>query len=205
MTNQETVKLLAAIQATYPNFQNGRDPKVTINVWQKCFEDEPYSEVSQALMSFIVSDTKGFAPVPGQIKERIAAMHEEAEGLTEVAAWALVSKAISNSIYNSVEEFNKLPQTVRNTIGNPAVLREWAFMDESEVYSVVSSNFMRSYRARKATEKETAKLPSSIRAMLPQLNVVGLVEHTEQPRLQETYCECPEQYSIRNIFSEVIW
>lgn len=46
--------------------------------------------------------------------------------LNELEAWSLVEKAIRNSIYNSQEEFSKLPPLVQKAVGSPNVLRLWA-------------------------------------------------------------------------------
>lgn len=42
--------------------------------------------------------------------------------LNELEAWSLVEKAIRNSIYNSQEEFSKLPPLVQKAVGSPNVL-----------------------------------------------------------------------------------
>ena len=152
MTAQETGKILSIISEMYPSFRKDRNIKATGAVWQKIFEHTPYAAVEQALMAYIATDTKGFPPVPGAINERIM-QARELEGLTENDAWILVLKAVSRGIYNSGEEFAKLPEEVQRIVGHPAQLHEWALLDAGEVNTVIASAFRRSWRARKELEK----------------------------------------------------
>ena len=109
MNENETGKILSIISEMYPSFRKDRNIKATGAVWQKIFEHTPYAAVEQALMAYIATDTKGYPPVPGAINERIL-QAKELDGLTENDAWILVLKAVSREIYNSREEFEKLPE-----------------------------------------------------------------------------------------------
>ena len=124
----------------------------TAAVWQELFAQVPYDTVSRALMNYIATDTKGFPPVPGAINEQIGRMME-AEGLSESEAWCLVYKAVCRGIYNSQEEFGKLPEEIRRIVGHPRQLHEWAMLDAHEVNTVIAAGFKRSWRARKELEK----------------------------------------------------
>ena len=152
MTAQETGKILSIISEIYPSFRKDRNIQTTQDVWLTIFEHTPYAAVEQALMAYIATDTKGFPPVPGAINERIM-QARELEGLTENDAWILVLKAVSRGIYNSGEEFAKLPAEVQRIVGHPAQLHEWALLDAGEVNTVIASAFRRSWRARKELEK----------------------------------------------------
>lgn len=165
MTESETAKVLSIISAIWPSFNNNRDVRVTINVWAKLFENESYEQVSAAVLAFANTDTKGFAPMPGALKNLIS-QAAEPEQMTETEAWALVSKALRNGLYGHEEEFRKLPENIQGVLGDSKILHEWAMLDESQVQTVVASNFQRSYRARQAYVRETAKIPPAIRQQL---------------------------------------
>lgn len=53
MTKAETAKIMATLWAAYPGFYskagNG-DQAAAVELWQKCFEAEPYELVSAAYM-----------------------------------------------------------------------------------------------------------------------------------------------------------
>ena len=152
MNTEETGKILSVIAQIYPSFRKDRNIEATAKIWQQLFERVPYDTVSRALMNYIATDTKGFPPVPGAINERIM-QARELSGLTENDAWVLVLKAVSRGIYNSGEEFAKLPAEVQRIVGHPAQLHEWALLDAGEVNTVIASAFRRSWRARKELEK----------------------------------------------------
>ena len=164
MNKSETGKILYLISEMYPTFRKDRNIDATGTVWQKIFEHTPYAAVEQALMAYIATDTKGFPPVPGAINERIL-QARELNGLTENDAWILVLRAVSRGIYNSGEEFAKLPEEVQRIVGHPSQLHEWALLDAGEVNTVIASSFRRSWRARKELEKVLAGAPSAAAAL----------------------------------------
>ena len=172
MTLEETSKLMAMIQAIYPRFQDGRDIRLTTSIWQRLFAEDDYAEVARAFSVFVATDTKGFPPAPGMLKELLVQRNGD-QGLTDTQAWALVYKAVTRGLYNSREEFDKLPPLCQQVVGSPEMLREWATMDPDTVHSVIGSNFQRSFRARSESAREMAKLPASLRIALPELANIG--------------------------------
>ena len=152
MNEQETGKILAVISEVYPSFRKDRNIQATQDIWLTIFRETPYELVSQALMSYIATDTKGFPPVPGALNERIFQMRE-LNGMNENEAWSLVYKALRRGIYNSREEFDKLPEEIRKIVGDPSQLHEWALLDTHEVSTVIASGFKRSWRARMEIKK----------------------------------------------------
>ena len=142
----------------YPSFRKDRNIQVTAKVWHRIFEQTPYELVDQALASYIATDTKGYPPVPGAINERIG-QYRDLEGMNENEAWTLVFKALTRSLYNSREEFDKLPEDIRRILGHPSQLHEWAMLDAHEVSTVIASGFKRSWRTRKEAEKSLGCVP----------------------------------------------
>lgn len=75
MTQGETLKIMAVLQATYPNFYRGmtrQDAEGVVALWADIFAEDSYNTVAAAVRAFIASDSKGFPPVVGQIKQRAA-------------------------------------------------------------------------------------------------------------------------------------
>ena len=158
MTQNETNRILAMLAEMYPSFRKDRNIQTTQDVWLTIFQHTPYEAVEQALMAYIATDTKGYPPVPGAINERIM-QARELSGLTENDAWILVLRAVSRGIYNSAEEFAKLPEEVQRIVGHPRQLHEWALLDAGEVNTVIASAFRRSWRARKELERNLGMAP----------------------------------------------
>ena len=147
MDMKETKRILAAITAIYPSFIKDRDPSTLSQVWQQVFANTPYPLVNQALNAFIATDVKGFPPVPGALNE-IIRKAQQLNGPTEDDAWFKVYKAISRGLYNSQEEFDKLPKDIQDIVQSPRMLFEWAHMDSDDIIKVVAAQFKRSWRAR---------------------------------------------------------
>lgn len=171
MNKKETAMVMTTLQAAYPNFYKGMtevDIESIVKLWAKMFEDEPYNVVIAAVYQLIATDTKGFPPHIGALKDAITKI-KTTEEMTEMEAWGLVKKACRNSNYNSAEEYAKLPPVVQRLVGSAAQLREWAQMDTETLDSVVGSNFQRSYKVRAKSEREMLALPSSVRNYVAQL------------------------------------
>ena len=163
MTVIEAKKIIAVMLVSFPNFKP-TDVDSMAETWADMLSEYSYSQVSMALKAYIVSDTSGFAPAIGQLVEKIQTISQPQE-LNEMEAWSLVSRAIRNSTYNSVEEFAKLPPLVQNAVGLPDQLRTWA-MDENYNEQVASSNFIKCYRAEVARSQELSKMPSDVRKII---------------------------------------
>lgn len=207
MTVQETNKILAMILEVYPMFGKDRNPEVTSKLWSRLFEDEPYEWVEKALLAFISTDTKGFPPAPGNIKDTIRQLTETDE-LTAMEAWNLVVKATSNGFYGAKEEFSKLPEEVQEIVGSPQMLREWSMMDSDEFNTVIGSNFQRSYRAKAESRKMYGLLPASLRISLPKKGDKKLGQGSVAlPQAEEDchYTEMPQSFKdiAANVFGKV--
>ena len=172
MNDTEAAKVLATLKAAYPNTYRDMKPadaKAAVNLWTRMFKDYPYETIDGAVMGFIANDKKGFAPVPGQIMDMVLKITQEPE-LTEMDAWSMVSKALRNGIYGAEEEFDKLPEVVQQAVGSPSMIRNWAQMECDAVESVIQSNFMRSFRAKKKAQREMAALPADVKETFEQIS-----------------------------------
>ena len=181
MTREETVKIMRIICDSYPNYKPTNLSEI-VDVWCMMLSDYTYDEVSIALKAYITSNTSGFAPAIGQLIEMIKTITEGQE-LNDMEAWALVSKAVRNSAYNSVEEFAKLPSLVQKAVGLPDQLRQWA-LDENFNEQVASSNFMRCYRAELNRQREIARMPSEVRQLIQNMPTSAYKAQIEQKRCE---------------------
>lgn len=170
MNIEETLKIFSILKANYPNFFKSLsriDAEAQVNLWEEMFRDTPYEVVGLGVKSYIATDTNGYPPNVGQIKEHIRNLTQKDE-MTEQEAVNLIMKACANSSYHAEEEYDKLPPVLQRLVGSPSQLREWALMERDVVNSVVSSNLMRSYKAMKERENQHQALPSGIRELIAQ-------------------------------------
>ena len=169
MERNDVIKIMAVLRGAYPHFYRGidrREAEDTVALWAEMFAPDPYELVAAAVKSLIEADDSGYPPNIGKVKAKLRLIRGDEHGRTEQEAWSLVSRAISNSAYNSAEEFDRLPDEIKRLIGSASQLRTWAMMPPDEVDTVVASNFQRSYRVLKARADEVCKLPQDVRAML---------------------------------------
>ena len=182
MTYEETLAIMSVLKAAYPNYYRDMkkvDAESVVSLWAEMFKEDPAELVAVAVKAHIANDSKGFPPHIGAIRNAIAKIKQPDE-MTEIEAWGYVLKALRNSNYNAVEEFEKLPPVVKRLVGTPNQLREWAMMDSDTVNSVVASNFQRSYKARAASEREILTLPAGVRA-----TIMSLADGMKMPMLTE--------------------
>lgn len=168
MTRKEIQDFLAMIQAAYPNF-NPPSKTAAVNAWKLALEEYEEKPVHMAFKLYMQTNTSGFAPTPGRIIEKMHTMTQPRE-LNEMEAWSLVSKAIRNSGYNSVDEFAKLPPLVQKAVGLPSQLRTWA-LDENYNEQVAMSSFQRAYKAELKRHEELQKTPQNVRNLIEKANV----------------------------------
>ena len=167
MNDTEARKIIAVMMVSFPNYKPV-DIDLTATTWADMLSEYTYEQVNAALKAYILSDNSGFAPSVGQIVDKIQTLTRPQE-LNEMEAWSLVSKALKNGYYGAEEEFAKLPPIVQKAVGQPSQLRAWA-TDEEYDESVVSSNFMRSYRSEIARAQQISKLPQGMQAAIGKIN-----------------------------------
>lgn len=159
MNEADTKKILASLTVAYPSLADDKAiPRVRL--WASMFTDEPYELVSAAVRTYIASDTKGFPPAIGKIKQLCISLLES-ENISEAEAVSLILKATRNGIYGSEEEFAKLPPVCKRIVVSPDRLKDWAILDSDEVNTVIASNLRRAYVAEKVREQEVKALPAA--------------------------------------------
>ena len=172
MNYEETLAIMGVLKAAYPQYYRDMkrsEAESVVSLWAEMFKDDPANMVAAAVKAYIASDTKGFPPHIGAIKDAIVKI-KAPKSMTEQEAWLLVKNATRNGLYGSVEEFDKLPPICQKLVGGPSQLREWAMMDSDTLNSVVASNFQRSYKVMEKRDKERLALPSDVRDIMAQLS-----------------------------------
>ena len=178
MTREQVGKLLMTIQAYYSNY-NPPDKEITLNAWYEMFAEYPEELVLQALRACIATNTSGFAPDVGQIMSKIQTISQPQE-LDGMAAWGLVSKALRTGTYGAVEEFSKLPPLVKQAVGMPDNLKNWATADYQTIETVIQSNFLRTYETVVKRANELHRMPDNIKSLIEKTNANSYKAQIEQ-------------------------
>lgn len=140
MQRAQILSILNVIGDTY-------DVKFTdtsAEVWYAALKDFDYLDVQKATFQYI--RTGKFKPKPADIIELIVENKapQMPDEMSAQEAWALVYKAICNSAYNSIQEFEKLPEMAKKAIGSADNLRSHA-IDADFNMGVAQSQFIKAY------------------------------------------------------------
>ena len=184
MTREDTKKILSIVKLNWPqSFQKLNAEEITgmIELWAEMFRSDDFMLVASAVKSIIAAGEREFAPNVGTIKEQMRKLTAK-DDMSEAEAWARIRKAISNSVYNSQSEFDKLPKLCKAVVGTPSQLREWAVMDSEAVQSVVASNVQRAYKVIQKREQESAKVPPDIKARFAESFAFRLDAPEDEPK-----------------------
>lgn len=176
MTREDTQRLLASIQAIYPNFHVKPDQMTnTINAWHLMLEDYPAQAINKALQMYVKTNSTGFPPAVSQLIGFIY-KPQERNHPTEGHAWEMVKKAIQDGNYHAEERFNELPEIVQKAVGSANMIREWAATDSDHVNTVIMSNFQRNYKTVVMREVEDAKISPFMSEMIEAMEQIKQIE-----------------------------
>lgn len=176
MNREETIELMQEIEARYPNFAPS-NPQKTVDVWLEEFEDFPYEVVLAGVKTFASTDVKGYPPSIGQVKDKIFSLATiNMPNVNE--AWDLVQRAIADSTYHAEERFEKLPPLIQKVVGSPTTLRNWGQTDNSTIGTVIYSQFIKTYNSIYEREKEKAKIPRKVIALIENSSAL-MIENKE--------------------------
>lgn len=167
MNRADVNKIMAILEVAYPNWiakLEDEKLKIMLNMWTEMFEDDNADLVATSIKAIMLSDPSPFPPTIGAIKAKMYELTHKNE-LGEQEAWNLMAKAIFNSGYNAKQEYEKLPDVLK-ALTTPTLLHEYSLMDVDQVQTVIASNFMRSYKAKKEKIKEYQMLPNKMQAYI---------------------------------------
>ncbi|CDG37231.1 hypothetical protein CTHBC1_2648 [Acetivibrio thermocellus BC1] len=175
MTKAETVKLLAVINAAYPNMQIS---EATVSVWHELLGDLNINLVLAATKKLILESP--YPPTIADIRKRaVEIMTLPEDRINAAEAWGEVEKAIRwYGYYREAEALASMsPRTAKvvRYIG-------WREICLSEEPGVVRGQFMRMYTQVAEREQKEQLLPASLKETIQKLanemNVKMLEEKT---------------------------
>lgn len=166
MTRQETAKIVGVLMGYYPDtFKSMSDEqtKMFVEIWQKSFEDEPYSSVSVAVWDFIQNSTDDFMPRVGKIKA-IMTEHRFENVPNEMEAFEILIKARKKlntyAPISDTDSYSTLPEPIKKAIGGRQGFMSIGVLNsDSEQYSVEKSHFMKQYKSEIEKQKRDSKRP----------------------------------------------
>lgn len=165
MTKKETIAIMAMLKASYPRYygdMGAEDIETAINLWYTMLKDYDGKIVYQAVKAVIA--TNKYPPTVAEVLEKIKLITGKEE-MTEMEAWSYISKAVSNSTYHALEEWEKLPEQLQKAV-SPDLLRSWATIEGDDVQTIIQSHFLKTFRANEKRRKDIESLPSSAKELM---------------------------------------
>lgn len=157
MNKKDILEVFYVLQTTYPKFYKDftkEELNGMIDLWTELFKDCNKELVFMAVKELI--NTFKFPPTIADIKEKMYELEHKEDEKTPSELWESLNKAISNSAYNSQEEFNNLPEEVKIFIGTPRQLFELSQMPSETINSVTKGQFLKqieNIKVRKKTDE----------------------------------------------------
>lgn len=158
MRKDELRAVMKYFQSAYKGFYEGANTADVMGVWYDAFKDEDARVVQTAAKNYV--KTNEFAPTVAGLMKQITLI-KGAESNTDL--WDKLRKAISNSTYNSEEEFSKLPSECQSFVGSPLGLKSLATEDAGKIDTVVKGQFLKNVDSIKERQNVQAQLPQELR------------------------------------------
>ncbi|MBR4589305.1 MAG: hypothetical protein IKO36_01465 [Bacteroidaceae bacterium] len=158
MTRDETKKMILYLHMAYRGFCGDKDLTSVVNIWHDAFKEYDVKVVEIAAKNYV--KTNEFAPTIAGIMKHIRKISKIE---TETDLWALIQKAASNGIYNSAEEFEKLPPECQSFIGSADALKELSQTDMATMETVVKGQFLKRVEAIQSHQEVQKGLPAEVR------------------------------------------
>lgn len=167
MTKDEFKLIVKGMKAIYADPKFIAD-KTAFDMWYALLQDIPYDICTMATQAYMQSER--FVPTPADIRKYANQITSPlTNDMSEIEAWGMVRKAISNGYYHSEQEFKKLPKLIQETLGSHERLREMSQLDLSDVETVEQSHFVRNYRAKLEQHKNKMQLGGELRISIDQM------------------------------------
>lgn len=166
MNRQEILSMLSILKKAYPSFYRNltkQEAEDTILLYEEMFKDCDGRLVILTIKDLI--NTYEYPPTIATIKKKMYELtHTEEESNSEL--WDRLLKAIRNGYYGAEEEYNKLPDIVKEYIGSPEQLRSIAEMDSETIHSVVKGQFLRQIENLKERVRQKEMMSPEIKQIL---------------------------------------
>lgn len=125
MNKDETQKILTILRVNYPNnfksVANKNDMDLIVDTWDIQFKSYTLDEVFNAIMSIIATDTSGFAPSIGRVKDELNKKYKDSV-MTDEEAWSIVLNSAKCNPTKAKSNFEALPGNIKKAVKHPKFL-----------------------------------------------------------------------------------
>ncbi|MCE5227902.1 MAG: hypothetical protein LLG05_18840 [Porphyromonadaceae bacterium] len=165
MNIKETKQLLTILKLSYPNSYKAttkEDATATVQNYQGFFGEYQTPIVVQALRNYIKKNV--YPPTIAGLQEQIDLLLNSED--THIELWNAFSKAVSNCLWNTLEQFNSLPNVCQAWIGSPQAMRDMALTEPDKFNTVTRGQFLKTIGEIKERNETRESLPQNIKDMI---------------------------------------
>ncbi len=157
MTANETAKVMAILQVAYPAFygkKSAEEKRAAVSLWAELLKEYDCRLVMAAVKELIKTHS-GYPPDIAAVVERIEGIKDAAGGQeTNEELWLRLKQAVSNGYYGAEEEFQKLPEVLKQYLRSPSQLRELSGIDSDTLNTVTRGQFLKTIEIEKQRQRD---------------------------------------------------
>lgn len=147
MNKEETQKILTILRVNYPNnfksVANKNDMDLIVDTWDIQFKNYTLDEVFNAIMSIIATDTSGFAPSIGRVKDELNKKYKDSV-MTDEEAWSIVLNSAKCNSAKARANFETLPGNIKKAVKHPKFLESLGYADKKN-QGTFKKDFVKNY------------------------------------------------------------
>lgn len=178
MNREETRNILTILRVNYPtsftNVSNEKDMNLIVNTWGILFKNDNVSDVYNAILKIIASNTSGFAPTIGQIKDVMNQPFKNCV-MSDEKAWSIVLNNAKVDFNQAKRNFEGLPGNIKKAVEDPNFLSE---LGSSSKFQQNKFKQMFIERYRNVIQEDYKQLNSNIISRLEFCNRNSIPEAT---------------------------
>lgn len=171
MNREETKQVLKVLSTAYPRYfadMTKADKIDQINLYMDMFGEYPTQIVIAALHRYIRHN---------EYPPSIAGLQKQIDLLThkddKMELWNTLAAACSRGTRMTAEEFETLPESIREWAGDVGQIKELALMDSVTFNSVIRGQFLKTIPQIIERQEAKKKLPAETRIVLETLKLEG--------------------------------
>lgn len=172
MEKSETKKLLEILKTAYPKtYQNITEEQARnmLSLYFDMFKEYETEIVVFALKNYIKENE--YPPTIAGLQKQIDLIISDED--TDIELWNTLSAACSRGTRMSAEEFDALPEVIREWAGDVGQIKELALMDSVTFNSVIRGQFLKTIPRLIERQEAKKKLPAEARKILETLKLEG--------------------------------
>lgn len=171
MNREETKQVLKVLSTAYPRYfadMTKADKIDQINLYMDMFGEYPTQIVIAALHSYIRHNE--YPPSIAGLQKQINLLTHKDD---KMELWNTLAAACSRGTRMTAEEFETLPESIREWAGDVGQIKELALMDSVTFNSVIRGQFLKTIPQIIERQEAKRKLPAETRKLLEMLKLEG--------------------------------